>query len=350
MSSSTGRPLRVSVPWNLWLRRRLDTVTRGYYPQSLARRLGVGQGPMEFLNRLMAKAGANVRFVPSLRNSDVGLFVGAIPETAIDYARRHGIRLVLRLDGIGLDSSHLQSDAPARRAMSSKIEMSIRHADGLIFQSCFAQAMFRTVFGEWQCRSTVIPNGFVFNKGNRPAMESRTLIVAGRDSPRKRIRETIECFKSSPYAESYKLEVIGDIPAHGDAHRAVHYLGRLNPKALCDRLCRARALLHLDWYDWCPNLVGEAIAAGIPVLCGRVGGTLELVGRSGLAHDLQDPTPDFIANNLKTPPLEQWSFDAALHALLTSPKTAFEVERPDLAISNVSQRYELFLERVVADI
>jgi glycosyltransferase involved in cell wall biosynthesis len=41
--------------------------------------------------------------------------------------------------------------------------------------------------------------------------------------------------------------------------------------------------LHLKSGDWCPNAVLEAMAGGVPVVCSRFGGTVELVGDGGIA-------------------------------------------------------------------
>ena len=40
-------------------------------------------------------------------------------------------------------------------------------------------------------------------------------------------------------------------------------------------------MIHLAWLDHCPNVVVEAVASGVPVICAESGGTKELVGGFG---------------------------------------------------------------------
>jgi glycosyltransferase involved in cell wall biosynthesis len=56
---------------------------------------------------------------------------------------------------------------------------------------------------------------------------------------------------------------------------------------------RADVLLHPRLGDWCPNVVVEALACGLPVVCGSWGGAAELVGAGGIVV-----------------PTEKWSYGA----------------------------------------
>ena len=127
-------------------------------------------------------------------------------------------------------------------------------------------------------------------------------------------------------------------------HKNIRYLGRLLPSELFIVLKHSRGLIHLDWYDWCPNLVVEAIANRIPVLCGAVGGTQELVRETGLIAELGDSEPDF--SNLKqiVPNIKQDKFNQALELFLDKTSGEAVGLREDLMMSRVARKYYEFIK------
>lgn len=350
-----SRRLRVRVGANLWLRRTLDPFIQGHYSGLIGRRLGVGQGPMEFMNRLLAHRGDSITFVPTLRFADVGLFVGVPAEEELEMAERYGVRIVLRLDGIGLDSPRIQEDRERLRAVREQTCVALNRAHGVIFQSEFARRAFCEVFGAPRCYVQVIPNGFlpatrkVGSAGAGSVQSDKTLVVAGRNVLRKRMWQTVARFCQSPFTREYRLEVASPIDPDEDIrHPSVTLLGALPPAHLQRRLMTSRGLLHLDWYDWCPNLVGEAITARTPVLCGSLGGTPELVRTSGVIHDFHDPMPNFRHGVSVPPEISQEQFNVAVGKFLATHTSKLEMDRPDLDISTVARRYTAFLHEVMA--
>ena len=110
--------------------------------------------------------------------------------------------------------------------------------------------------------------------------------------------------------------------------------------------CAARGLLHIDWYDWCPNLVVESIAHSCPVLCGSVVGTPEIVRACGLSFDFGDPEPDFHLPPFVPPPIRQSFFNLALKEFLDFDFPASFSHREDLMISKVAQHYIMFASSI----
>ena len=59
------------------------------------------------------------------------------------------------------------------------------------------------------------------------------------------------------------------------------YLGLKNQNTARFIISKSLALIHFDQYDWCPNLVINAIYDKVPVICSNYGGTPEIVGERG---------------------------------------------------------------------
>ena len=61
----------------------------------------------------------------------------------------------------------------------------------------------------------------------------------------------------------------------------IHVVGPLPNDEMPQYMQQADILVHPRLGDWCPNTVVEAMACGLPVVCGRWGGAAEVVGDAG---------------------------------------------------------------------
>jgi glycosyltransferase involved in cell wall biosynthesis len=63
----------------------------------------------------------------------------------------------------------------------------------------------------------------------------------------------------------------------------VSYLGPIAHAHLPSVYQKADVFIHPRAGDGCPNVVVEALASGLPVICPKWGGTSELIGKGGIS-------------------------------------------------------------------
>ncbi len=74
----------------------------------IARRiLRVGQGPHEFMHRLLLAQTTEIHFTPLVSTADAVLFVVDAPQQAVQKAKEKEIPVIIRLDGVGIDAQRL---------------------------------------------------------------------------------------------------------------------------------------------------------------------------------------------------------------------------------------------------
>lgn len=305
----------------------------------------IGTGPTGFTHRLMsASPGARVVFTPDLLQPDLYLGLVRLTPRQIGSLRRRRVPLVLRLDGLFVGGS------PLAQRNNLEIRETYRNAAGVLFQSQFCQQMYREAFGEPPGLSTVILNGAPPPPAARPPLPGgrRRLLVLSRWMAHKRTAETVRCFLSYPGRDAFDLLIAGDVPNEERVeHPRVRFLGRVHPADVTALLGTCAALLHLAWFDWCPNAVVEALVAQVPVICTNQGGTRELVRGSGIVLDNDPAPPRYEASDGAVPPLDAALVHGALDRLLRGPAD-FDFPRTDLHIDRVAQRYLAFFHEVLS--
>jgi len=131
-------------------------------------------------------------------------------------------------------------------------------------------------------RTVVLPN-FVFGDGfarTSAADRGEYALVSGRLVEEKGFDTAIAAAR----AASVPLAIAGDGPDEGRlrglaAGADVRFAGRLSQTALAGVRERAGVVLVPSrWEEPCPYAVLDALAAGVPVLAGKLGGLPELVG------------------------------------------------------------------------
>lgn len=310
-------------------------------------RSGIGTGPTGFMHRLMSNTPQHLaRFTPLVNRSDLFLCLPRQSGQARRKMRLRGVPLVLRLDGI----------YPDQTGLLQKINQEIREtylgANGVIFQSEFTRYVVTSVFGPPPSLATVIYNGSSGNRSSVPKpIEGRPrLLILSRWDARKRNEEAVRCFVNYPRNSNYDLLVAGIVPPSKRVrHPRIKYLGRLHPSQVMRTLNSCSGLLHLAWYDWCPNSVIEALTSGVPVICTNLGGTKEIVKRSGIIID-NDDVFDWTDHSLMSsvPPVRQELFNDALDRLLEGTQD-FEFPRTDLFIQQTAKQYVRFFSRILSD-
>ena len=92
---------------------------------------------------------------------------------------------------------------------------------------------------------------------------------------------------------------------YSEASERIKVVGAIDNDDMPQHMRQADVLLHPRLGDWCPNVVVEALACGLPVVCGSWGGASELVGAGGISV-----------------PTEQWSYgEEFINGMATAVET-----------------------------
>jgi glycosyltransferase involved in cell wall biosynthesis len=301
-------------------------------------------GKALFTRRLATEFRRRGYEVVSEGDADVSLNV-------IRIKHRHSKYKILRLDGVWHDTGK------DWKAKNKGMRQSVKEADGVIYQSCFARRMCHEYLGHPKCPERVIFNGSdlkVWDSINPTHFQSAYNFIAfSKWRPHKRMRDIIESFIMADIEGSH-LIIVGDGAKSGiskedaDAYFArpnIDYLGQLPQKWLMPLVKGATASIHLCWFDACPNSVVEAICAKTPVICNNTGGTWEIVGPSGGIIVPIDKPYDLKPVDLYHPPEIKRGLVAAAMREVAAVKP--EVKREHVNIVNIAEQYLEFMTRIV---
>jgi glycosyltransferase involved in cell wall biosynthesis len=235
----------------------LLAVGRRWRPVAACAFFGVPSGPLA----LLLRAAFGVPYLVSLRGGDVPGFLGR------EMAFLHRLAL------------------PVIRAVW-------RRSGGLIANSPGLAELARRSWPDAPIE--LIPNGIdveLFRPPERvrPAEPLRLLCV-GRLARQKGVGDLLAALAASP--ASAVLRVVGDGPERADLEQTAASLGLADRVEFAGWVVRRELPTHYDWGDvfvlpsvdeGMPNVVLEALAAGLPVIGTDVPGTRDLVepGRSG---------------------------------------------------------------------
>lgn len=250
---------------------------------------------------------------------------------------------LLRLDGVYYNKNSRKDTQANLRLLKS-----LRKADGVIYQSAFSKAVCDSYLTEVSVPSEIIPNGANPEEflSKRPADSDYrfNFLAAARWRRFKRLKETIRAFIALDNPDAC-LWVAGETPK-SIQHPRVKYLGPLRPQKLARYYRLADAVIHISWVDACPNTVVEAICSGTPVICNNVGGTPEIVGKSGIICDIDAPYNFGNFDPYSCPSIEIGSITKAMNDIIER-NVMVDMHRPDLHIDEVARKYKAFFKRVI---
>ena len=225
-------------------------------------------------------------------------------------ARREKIRTIGRIGGfyhpLYFDKKEYRPPFQDRRltpekiGFNSRLKSDLGMYDHVVYQSMFTKTMCDLYLYKREGEYSVIHNGvdtstfYPAENNNHPL----TLIHAG-TLRHEYIFNTIlpvflELKKTIP-----QLRLIIAGPMDGACHlifkeyadkykndfKNVEYLGAVSNDRLPGVYRRADIYLHPRQGDWSPNAIIEALASGLPVVCGKWGGQSEIIGSAGIAVD-----------------------------------------------------------------
>lgn len=258
---------------------------------------------------------------------------------------------ILRIDGVWHDT------AKNYRHKNKTIQISLRQAQGVIYQSYFAESMANEYLGEVECPTKVIYNGSdpsYYEKIQPLRLAGKKLIIAfSKWRPHKRLRDIIESFLLASIEDGL-LIIAGEVAGSGLLRReflrysqnpSIRFVGNVSQFDLASYLVIAKASIHLCWFDACPNSVVEAICAGVPVVCNNVGGTWEIVGPSGGYICCVDREYDLNPVDLYHPPKIDRSVVAEniIRALREEPV----ITHRHVDIRNIAAQYLQFIKELI---
>lgn len=258
---------------------------------------GVG-GMVSFLYKFTAGAqarGVEVTYDLAVDSYDAVLVIGGTRQlAALARARRRGVRVVQRLDGL----NWIQRVRPTSLKHSLRAEYgnfilsAIRRylATSIVYQSGFSQWWWDQRFGKVDKPWSVVYNGVDLNTyspgGERPAHVYRLLVVEGSlgggyDSGLENAVRLAEGLAARGWP--MELQVVGEVAPSlqaawaGKTSVPLRWSG-LVPREHIPALDRsAHLLFSADIHPACPNSVVEALACGLPVVAFDTGSLAELV-------------------------------------------------------------------------
>lgn len=263
--------------------------------------------------------------------------------------REGGGKKILRLNGV------CHNKAKNIKSHNKGLIKSLRVADGVIYQSVFSKKLCDKYLGTFEGPSCIIPNGadpnFYQDMSPMELKNKNNFISASRWRPHKRLRDIVGAFHVANIEDSC-LYIAGDLSKSGlspkeikecFSDRVVH-LGRIDQKTLGRYLKSSKGLLHLCWFDNCPNAVIEAICAGVPVISNNVGGTPEIVDPSGgFVCPVDKPYNLKPVQLYKPPKVDQNAIAEAMQKCLGPVK----ILSSHVDIGTIAKRYADFFEGVV---
>ena len=217
------------------------------------------------------------------------------------YAKRKGIRIVQRLDGMNWLHKKTRTGIPHyTRSERMNLQLSITRryfADAIVYQSKFTCGWWNTVYGTLRTPHTVIYNGVDlddFQPGSTIYKKSnpiRLLVVEGsfKGGHERDLQNAIDLANSisEEVDNSVELLIAGKVPDTFKENRntsdrvTINWLGKIphNEIAALDR--SAHLFYPAEINAACPNSLIEALSCGLPVLSYATGSLPELVREDG---------------------------------------------------------------------
>jgi glycosyltransferase involved in cell wall biosynthesis len=187
--------------------------------------------------------------------------------------------IVVRLDGVYHDTSIPWAEKNA------SLKDAAERATAIVCQSEYGKRMVREYLNADESKISIIHNGTDLNAEtiDPELTHQHNFVALSVWRPHKRLEDIIKAFLVADIPDSC-LRILGKMGAGmtDDIYRyasdRVVFMGQITDRPrLLGYLKTATAMIHLCWFDCCPNSVVEAIGQRCPVICSNEGGTHELV-------------------------------------------------------------------------
>ncbi|WP_130471368.1 glycosyltransferase family 4 protein [Candidatus Magnetaquicoccus inordinatus] len=218
-------------------------------------------------------------------------------------------RLVYRIAGMYIEE-HFRRFGEAFADRSFKPEYAVAnqiirealiHSHFVIYQSAWSKEVLDSqLHGRQEGTWAIIPNAVPLHHFKPaldwPQRQGKPLVLGTAGFLRSRPRLEVFFDVAGRLPERPRLLLVGQLDhycqktldtalANPYWQGAIHYVPSVSPEHLPAYYRQMDCLLHPVIGDACPNVVVEALACGVPVVCPREGGTAEIVGPAGVAVD-----------------------------------------------------------------
>jgi len=265
---------------------------------------GLG-GPSSFQAKLkkgLGKIGISVNHNPRDPSTAAVLVIGSTRRfNDLFYAKRSGIRIVQRLDGMNwLHKKKFTGLKHYFRSERMNLQLSFtRHrlADVVIYQSNFTRDWWNTVHGSLSTPNTVIYNGvdlkefFPSNSKKIDLEIIRLLVVEGsfKGGHERDLLNAVDLANalSNRTHKQVDLLIAGNVPSSmrtiASINRKVNinWLGLIPHNEIPALDQSAHILFPAEINAACPNSLVEALGCGLPVVSYATGSLPELIGEDG---------------------------------------------------------------------
>lgn len=208
----------------------------------------------------------------------------------VTFTKKSSIPKILRLDGVYYNTmfNYLLENRPLIKAY--------RECQGIVFQSIYSMRCAQAHFG---AMDVAMPNRIIYNgmdpEWNDPLPhENFNIVLCSKWRRWKRLEEMLELLMdmSKEYPKMV-VHVVGKPPGSSLRSNAVSWHGDLDHPRMRELYRKMDLAIHIAKRDWCPNVVLEFLAAGIPtIVSDKGGGATELVNMVNpelVAMDDHDP-------------------------------------------------------------
>ncbi|MBF0367849.1 MAG: glycosyltransferase family 4 protein [Magnetococcales bacterium] len=188
---------------------------------------------------------------------------------------------------------------PAFAAANERIRNALERADFVIYQSRFSKAHLDSLHqrppGTWE----IIPNATPLRlfkpapQNHRSTNDPPVLGTVGSMRYRPRLEVFFDVARRLPVRprllivgslDHFCQKVLDEASADPSWQGLIRHVPSVPPSELVSHYQQMDLLLHTVAADSCPNVVVEALACGVPVVCPLEGGSAELVG-AGIGAD-----------------------------------------------------------------
>lgn len=287
------------------------------------------------------------RLIPALNELGVEVTEDANNPADVDlgvgkwvYKPKRVKKLVVRMGPSHFDKSQ------DWKSLNKRKTKAVKKSDGVIYQSEWCKEVGHK-FLVPHSNETVIFNGAPIVT-HKVFPKNPVFIAATRKwIPQKRLGSLIEAFFDAQIDNS-KFIIFGEIPGRELTRsvrgiKSIIHKGLRAPEEIQDYMREATAFLHPVWLDGCPNAVVEALACGLPVICGCEGGTYEIVQDNG--YTCIDDEWDFGPKNLNKPP--KLEAIAWVNLMRAAAKMKIEIKNSHIDIKNIAKQYVEFFQKVL---